>query len=307
MAGRVLADLGADVVLVEPPDGHPLRARRHTVGPRGPPASVPSSSTVPTTPDSTPSSAPPTSVIDTPGAPGAFTLDPGRAPAVRVGERHAVRSARDHARRGAPPTSACSRPAATCTRPATRTARPCAAPSRPVTRTPVARPRSQCSPHAGPVVRSASTSRCRKCVDVANMASPARFDQSGFRGRRLGAHIGRTREIWPTKDGWVSFGLRGGKARIPSLQIITKAVADDGIDASALEAQDWAEWSPAHAPDEVLRADRGTDRQVLLASHDAGALRPRVRDEPDARAGELTARDPRQRPARRPRVLRAAR
>ena len=97
----------------------------------------------------------------------------------------------------------------------------------------------------------------QECVDVANMASPARFDQSGFRGRRLGAHIGRTREIWPTKDGWVSFGLRGGKARIPSLEIITKAVADDGIDASALEAQDWAEWSPAHAPDEVLRAVEG--------------------------------------------------
>ncbi len=29
MAGRVLADLGADVVLVEPPDGHPLRAAPH--------------------------------------------------------------------------------------------------------------------------------------------------------------------------------------------------------------------------------------------------------------------------------------
>ena len=26
MAGRILADLGADVVLVEPPGGHPLRA-----------------------------------------------------------------------------------------------------------------------------------------------------------------------------------------------------------------------------------------------------------------------------------------
>jgi benzylsuccinate CoA-transferase BbsF subunit len=86
------------------------------------------------------------------------------------------------------------------------------------------------------------------------MTAPARFEQSRFRGKRLGAHIGRTREIWPTIDGWVSFGLRGGKARVPSLQIITKAVADDGIDASALEAQDWTEWSPNHAPEEVLRA-----------------------------------------------------
>ena len=43
---------------------------------------------------------------------------------------------------------------------------------------------------------------------------PARFPQTGFRGQRRGANIGRTREIWPTKDGFVSFGLRGGKARV---------------------------------------------------------------------------------------------
>ena len=49
------------------------------------------------------------------------------------------------------------------------------------------------------------------------MATPARFPQTGFRGTRRGANIGRTREIWPTRDGFVSFGLRGGKARVPTL------------------------------------------------------------------------------------------
>jgi crotonobetainyl-CoA:carnitine CoA-transferase CaiB-like acyl-CoA transferase len=94
----------------------------------------------------------------------------------------------------------------------------------------------------------------QEIVDIANMAQPARFERSGWRGTRHGANIGRTREIWPAKDGWVSFGLRGGKARIPSLQIITKVVGEDGIDASTLEAQDWSTWDVNQAPDETLRA-----------------------------------------------------
>jgi crotonobetainyl-CoA:carnitine CoA-transferase CaiB-like acyl-CoA transferase len=89
---------------------------------------------------------------------------------------------------------------------------------------------------------------------VANMASPARFEQTGFRGKRLGAFIGPSREIWRTSDGFVSFGLRGGKARLASLEIITKAVAADGIDATVLEEQDWTTWNPNHAPEDVLRA-----------------------------------------------------
>src|SRR5262245_64503273 len=34
------------------------------------------------------------------------------------------------------------------------------------------------------------------------------------RGQRMGANIGRTREIWPTRDGFVSYGVRGGAARL---------------------------------------------------------------------------------------------
>ena len=64
----------------------------------------------------------------------------------------------------------------------------------------------------------------QEVVLVANMATPARFPQTGFRGSRRGANIGRTREIWPTRDGFVSFGLRGGKARVPSLETLTRLV-----------------------------------------------------------------------------------
>jgi len=50
----------------------------------------------------------------------------------------------------------------------------------------------------------------QEVVAVANMVAVAGFADTGARGSRRGASIGRTREIWPTLDGFVSFGLRGG-------------------------------------------------------------------------------------------------
>ena len=70
----------------------------------------------------------------------------------------------------------------------------------------------------------------------------------------MGSTTGRTREIWETSDGYVSFGLRGGKARVPSLQLITKLVADDGIVAPVMTEMDWEQYSPTTATDETLRA-----------------------------------------------------
>src|SRR6266508_3100556 len=79
MAGRILADLGAEVVLVEPPDGHPLRALAHwflawsagkaSVVVDGP--GDPRLAKLLATADA---------VIDTPGFPGTWELDPGSAP-----------------------------------------------------------------------------------------------------------------------------------------------------------------------------------------------------------------------------------
>ena len=89
----------------------------------------------------------------------------------------------------------------------------------------------------------------QEVVLVANMATPARFPQTGFRGSRRGANIGRTREIWPTRDGFVSFGLRGGKARVPSLELLSKLVGDD-----ALLARNWTEFNQNTATDDELRA-----------------------------------------------------
>ena len=72
-----------------------------------------------------------------------------------------------------------------------------------------------------------------QCVDVsmqevvlvASMGAAGRFARTGFRGKRSGSAVGRTREIWPCADGFVSFGLRGGKARVPNLRLITRLLA----------------------------------------------------------------------------------
>src|SRR6516165_6806837 len=62
----------------------------------------------------------------------------------------------------------------------------------------------------------------QEAVMVADVCAPATFARTGARGTRRGANTGRSREIWPCRDGYVSFGLRGGKARVPSLQTITR-------------------------------------------------------------------------------------
>jgi crotonobetainyl-CoA:carnitine CoA-transferase CaiB-like acyl-CoA transferase len=85
----------------------------------------------------------------------------------------------------------------------------------------------------------------QEAVVIADMAAPARFAQSGFRGARRGANIGRTREIWPARDGYVSFGIRGGKARVRSMQLVAEL--------AGLPPRDWTTFDHNAAPDDELR------------------------------------------------------
>ena len=252
ITGRVLADLGADVVLVEPPGGSPLRAQpnrfrawaagKTSVEVTG--ADDPALDALLTAADV---------VVDTPGFPGALEVDPSRAPhavwvsvtpfgasgpraAWRASDLGVLAASGNMYATGNP-----DRPPVRCTEPSG-----------------YAHSGGEAAFAALTALWTSAPQRVdlsmQEVVDIANMCQPARYHRSGHRGVRHGANIGRTREIWPAKDGWVSFGLRGGKARIPSLQIITKAVAADGLDASALEAQDWNTWDINQEPSEVLRA-----------------------------------------------------
>jgi crotonobetainyl-CoA:carnitine CoA-transferase CaiB-like acyl-CoA transferase len=85
----------------------------------------------------------------------------------------------------------------------------------------------------------------QEVVITANMTAPARYGQTRSRGSRHGANIGRTREIWPTLDGFVTFGLRGGKARVASLELIGTL--------AGLSERDWNTWNVNTATDDELK------------------------------------------------------
>jgi crotonobetainyl-CoA:carnitine CoA-transferase CaiB-like acyl-CoA transferase len=252
MAGRILADLGADVVLVEPPDGHPLRALPHRFVAWG----AGKKSVIVDGPDDPCLDellATADAVIDTPGFAGGFGLDPARAPdAVWVSVTPFGRAGpRAHWR-----ASDLGVMAASGNMYATGD------PDRPPVR---------CSEPSGYSHVGAETAfalltalaagrpqrvdvSMQEVVFVSNMVGLASFPKTGHRGARRGANIGRTREIWPCKDGWVSFGLRGGKARVPSLETLTRLAVNDGVDARALSERDWLEFSHVTASDDELKA-----------------------------------------------------
>jgi crotonobetainyl-CoA:carnitine CoA-transferase CaiB-like acyl-CoA transferase len=238
-AARVLGDLGATVVRVVPPAGDPLTgnvARAWNAGKQVVvlDAADPALDELLAATDI---------VVDTPHARGVHVLDPSRAPgAVWVsitpfglaGPRASWR-ATDLGAMAASGNMFC-------------TGDPDRAPVRCTEPTGYA--------HSGPEAAFAALTALwtgvpqrvdvsmQEVVLIANMSIAARFPQTGFRGSRRGANIGRTREIWPALDGFVSFGLRGGKARVPSLELISKL--------SGLPPRDWSGWNPNTATDEEL-------------------------------------------------------
>jgi len=253
LAGRVLADLGASVTRVEPPGGDPLRtevphrARAWHAGTTSVTVAGPDDPALTALLDRT------DVVIDTPGFPGSWELDPGRAPRavwVRVtpfgadGPRAGWRAS-DLGVMAASGNMYC-------------TGHPDRAPLR------CSEPSGYA--HVGPEAAFAALSglasgrpqlvdvSMQEAVVAANMAAPASVPETGYRGGRRGAQIGRTREIWPCRDGWVSFGLRGGKARVPSLETLTRLVVADGIAAPALTDHDWRDFSHTEASDAELAA-----------------------------------------------------
>jgi benzylsuccinate CoA-transferase BbsF subunit len=248
-AARVLGDLGADVIRVVPPTGDPLTgnvARAWNAGKQvvalG--ADDPTFDVLLTEADV---------VVDELDAPGTHHLDPTRAPQavwVRISAfgAHGPRSQWAASDLGVMAASA----NMYCTGDPDRAPIRCTEPTG----------YAHSGPEAAFAAMTALASRLPQRVDVsmqevvlvANMAAPARFPDTGARGSRRGANIGRTREIWPTVDGFVSFGLRGGKARVPSLEMLTKLVADDGGPADALLNRDWDTFNQNTATDEELAA-----------------------------------------------------
>jgi crotonobetainyl-CoA:carnitine CoA-transferase CaiB-like acyl-CoA transferase len=70
--------------------------------------------------------------------------------------------------------------------------------------------------------------------------------------QRTGARVGRTREIWQAKDGYISFGLRGGPARIPNLIATAEYMAECGMAPGWLESYDWKSYNHVTISDEQI-------------------------------------------------------
>ncbi len=94
----------------------------------------------------------------------------------------------------------------------------------------------------------------QEAVMIASMGHVGRFPRTGMRGKRSGASVGITREIWPCADGYVSFGLRGGKARVANMQTITRLVTEDGLATPALSDRDWTAYDHNRVGREELDA-----------------------------------------------------
>lgn len=84
------------------------------------------------------------------------------------------------------------------------------------------------------------------------LSGAAQYALTGRPGRRSGGHMGRTREIWPARDGQISFGLRGGPARIPNLIATVEYMAECGMAPPWLQRFDWTSYSPITVSDEDL-------------------------------------------------------
>jgi crotonobetainyl-CoA:carnitine CoA-transferase CaiB-like acyl-CoA transferase len=83
----------------------------------------------------------------------------------------------------------------------------------------------------------------QECQLQTLLSGAGQFARSARPPGRASGRLGRTREIWPAADGWVTFGLRGGAARIPNL-VATVAYMDEcGMAPDWLRDYDWARFN----------------------------------------------------------------
>ncbi len=86
----------------------------------------------------------------------------------------------------------------------------------------------------------------QECLTIPNMTVPTQYPFTGFTGKRVGGGFRGAkaffRELWPCKDGWISFALRGGPARNPGIQALVDYIRECGMAAPALE-RDWKNYN----------------------------------------------------------------
>lgn len=103
------------------------------------------------------------------------------------------------------------------------------------------------------------------------LGAPAVAALTGRTPRRSGPRTGRTREIWAAHDGWVSFGLRGGPSRAPGLRALVAWMDEAGGAPAWLRSMDWDGFRADRlAADELARLEDAF--AAFFAAHDRGTL-----------------------------------
>jgi len=88
------------------------------------------------------------------------------------------------------------------------------------------------------------------------MTGPGQHALADRPRRRAGSMLGRTREIWKAKDGDITFGLRSGQARIPNLIATVEYMAEEGMAPDWLRDYDWANYNHnTVSDDEIARLE----------------------------------------------------
>ncbi len=83
----------------------------------------------------------------------------------------------------------------------------------------------------------------QECQLATLVTGPGQHALNGRTPKRGGARLGRTREIWKAADGHVSFGLRGGPARIPNLIATVSYMVECGMAPGWLRQYDWKSYN----------------------------------------------------------------
>jgi crotonobetainyl-CoA:carnitine CoA-transferase CaiB-like acyl-CoA transferase len=137
------------------------------------------------------------------------------------------------------------------------------------------------------------------------LSTPGQFAYTGKLASRGGERVGGLREIWPAKDGYVSFGLRGGPARLANLKATVEFMAESGAAPDWLVDYDWENYNhnllsedelarleaafAAFFCDRTMRElyDAALERRILLAPCNNAK---EIAEQPQLRTRELFSR-----------------
>jgi crotonobetainyl-CoA:carnitine CoA-transferase CaiB-like acyl-CoA transferase len=127
------------------------------------------------------------------------------------------------------------------------------------------------------------------------LTAPGQFAFTGKLHPRSGPFLGRTREIWSAKDGMVSFGLRGGAARIPNLVATVQWMNECGMAPRWLNEYDWSSYNhnelTQSAIDRLQGAFGAFFASKTMAELYAGAVARRILLAPCNDAREILAQE----------------